>query len=124
MTNTGAGVGCFASGSIQLYLDRIIPRARNTNLPRYLSRSSRRRAAIMRIWLSSSAVKVTQKASSKKFVAAAKRLWEGAMQYEPYKTYKDRFPMYMHYVRHRIKRTVPLMDMTVHFSMYGERIYP
>ena len=28
------------------------------------------------------------------FVADAKRLWEGAMQYEPYKTYKDRFNVY------------------------------
>lgn len=34
------------------------------------------------------------KGEQQKFVAAAKRLWEGAMQYEPYKTYKDRFNVY------------------------------
>ena len=34
------------------------------------------------------------KGQQSKFVADARRLWEGAMQYEPYKTYKDRFNVY------------------------------
>ncbi len=34
------------------------------------------------------------KGQQRQFVADAKRLWEGAMQYEPYKTYKDRFNVY------------------------------
>ncbi len=34
------------------------------------------------------------KGQQEQFVADAKRLWEGAMQYEPYKTYKDRFNVY------------------------------
>ena len=34
------------------------------------------------------------KGQQRQFVADARRLWEGAMQYEPYKTYKDRFNVY------------------------------
>ena len=34
------------------------------------------------------------KGQQRQFVADAKRLWDGAMQYEPYKTYKDRFNVY------------------------------
>ena len=109
--------------SIQLYLGPNYSRARNTNLPRYLSRSSRRRAAIMRIWLSSSAVKVTQKASSKNLLQLPNGYGKARCSMSHIRRTRIA-SMYMHYVRHRIKRTVPLMDMTVHFSMYGERIYP
>ena len=34
------------------------------------------------------------KGQQRQFVADAKRLWDGAMQYEPYKSYKDRFNVY------------------------------
>ena len=34
------------------------------------------------------------KGQQRQFVADARRLWDGAMQYEPYKTYKDRFNVY------------------------------
>ena len=103
--------------------DRIIPRARNTNLQRYLSGSSRGRAAIMRIWLSSSAAKVIQKASSKNLLQLPDSYGKARCSMSHIRRTRIA-SMYMHYARHRIKRTVPLMDMTVHFSMYGIRIYP
>ena len=54
------------------------------------------RTAIIFLWLSSSAVKVTQKAKTdEKFIFQPPNGYgKATMQYEPYKTYKDRFNVY------------------------------